>query len=138
MGLARLNPIAAAGRGAEMPVRNPSTGELLFEEIDGKQVAATITLLGRDAKAMKAAHLEIERERAQGKDMTDEEVGIEMMVVAIIGWSAAVCINTPGDLPFSKENARRLVTDEDTAWIGEQIAPFTLLRRNFPALTPTG
>ena len=132
MGLASLSPVRAANAGADLHLKHPATGEPLFETVKGKQVPATILLYGRDSAAVKEATKLVEQRRAKGEDITPEDAGILILTAAIGGWSAAIGISKAGDIPFTPENARILLTNPDTAWVAEQIGPFSMSRRNFP------
>lgn len=130
MSLKALNPVKAADKGAKLHLTHPGTDEPIYADIDGKRVPAVIHLLGRDSKIAQDARKDIEKRRAAKEEISQEEAGIEVMAKLFVSWTDAVCIDTPGDLPFSEENARKLMTDPDTQWTVEQIGPFTMLRRN--------
>lgn len=129
MGLASLSPTKAAEKGADLHLRHPATGELLFEKVRGTDVPVTVRLLGRDSKAVKDATKAAEKRRAKGA-MTEADA-VDIMAAAITGWSEGLCVKKPGDLPYSPENARALLTNPDTEWVAEQIGPFSMSRRSF-------
>jgi len=127
MDLAKLDVRAAADDGASLHLRSPFTNEPLTGE-DGK--AVTIRVLGRDSARVEEKRQEIERRKAKGEQITEKEQGIELLAVVMAGWSDNLGFDGE-PLPFSFKNAVRLLSDPRTEWIGEQVAPFSLARRNF-------
>lgn len=131
MGLASLSPITAANKPQVVTLKHPATGAELSERIKGKDVPVTVSILGRDADAVKAAAQDIAKRRTAGETITDAEVGSITTAAAICGWSAALGIEKAGDLPYSPENALKLLQHADCSWIAEQIVPFSMRRANF-------
>jgi len=127
MDLAKFDVRGAANQGADLHLKHPSTGKPLFCK-DGK-TPFTIKVLGRDAdvlqQALKSAN------QSELTDSSDDDTrGIAVMAASIIGWSDEMVVN--GELfPYSPENAIKLVSAPETRWIGEQIGPFSLSRRNY-------
>ena len=126
MDLARFDMSAAASAGADLHLKHPATGEKLFCE-DGSPFV--VRVLGNDAPTVKDAFRSIKEKRAKGT-MTEEEAAQEMVAVCVVGWSDDMELDGK-PFKYSPDNARKLVRDERTAWIAEQIAPFALSRRNF-------
>ncbi|WP_299945360.1 hypothetical protein [uncultured Ruegeria sp.] len=127
MDLSRFNVSAAAGVGADLHLKHPSTGEDLFCK-DGV-TPFVIRVLGADAKSVREGSRALQERVAKG-DLTKEEAAQNSVVLAICGWSDEMEYNGK-PLPYSPENALKLMTDESSSWIAEQIAPFSLRRRNF-------
>lgn len=125
MDLARFDVKSAAQEGADLHLKNPFTSEPLMD--DGKPVC--IRVLGRDAATVQDARKEADRLLAEGK-IDEEERGRMAVIASVVGWSEALGLDG-GALPYSPENTRKLLTDPRTDWIGEQIIPFVLARRNF-------
>lgn len=125
MDLTALDVKAASEKGAVLHLKHPMTGEKLF---DGDE-PVTVTVIGRDSPSVRSAMLDIERRKAKGEDITKEDEGLELLAVVTLGWSG---IEFDGKaLEYSKSNARKLYSDPRTDWIGEQVGPFALNRRNF-------
>lgn len=123
MDLSTLDVKKASEAGAELCLRNPFTGEVI--------PGVTLRVLGRDAEQLQAARKDAERKRAEGK-LDTETANRHVLAAAVAGWEGVELDGQP--LPYSHENALRLMMDERTAWVAEQVAPFSLSRRNF---TPT-
>ena len=120
MNLTDLDVKKASEDGAILPLRNPFTGEL----IEG----VSIRVLGRDARILQDARRDAERARAEGK-LDQETANIHVLAAAISGWEG---VEMDGEvLPYSRDNAIRLLSDERTIWVAEQLGPFSLSRRNF-------
>lgn len=125
MDLTRLDVKAASEKGAVLHLKHPMTGEKLFDGDD----PVTITVIGRDSPSVRAAMTDIERRKAKGEDISREDEGLELLSVVTTGWTG---IDFDGKaLEFSKANARKIYADPRTEWIGEQVGPFALSRRNF-------
>lgn len=126
MDLSNFDVRAAAGAGAELHLKHPATGELLHCS-DGTPF--TVTVLGRDAPEVQEAMRAANEKRAKG-DVNEQEAGRLVVAATIAGWSAEMELDGK-PLAFNAKNVMRLLTDERTDWIAEQITPFTLSRRNF-------
>lgn len=127
MDLTILDVGAAAEKGAVLTLKHPFTGEPLD---------ARVHVLGRDARAVRAAMQDLDRRATAGERLSEEQRSVELLCVVITGWEKIEFDGAP--LDFSPENVRKLVTDQRTSWIGEQVAPFVLSRRNFVGNLPTG
>ena len=88
-----------------------------------------IHVLGRDAPKVQEVLKEANRLHTEGK-IDEVEQGLMTLVAAVTGWSDDMAIDGKV-LPYSEVNARRLMTDERTEWVAEQVIPFSLARRNF-------
>lgn len=132
MDLTRFDVKAAAEKGAVLHVKHPSTGEKLY---DGK-TPVTITVIGRDSPSVVAAMRDIERRKAKGEDIDRNEEGLELLSAVVTDWQGVEFDGKP--LKCTKANARKLFSDPRTEWIGEQVGPFALSRRNFAQNLPNG
>lgn len=120
MDLTTLDVKSAAQKGADLVLKHPATGERLD---------AVLRVIGRDSPSVAAAMLDIERRKASGEVFDKEAEGIELLLAVIKGWRG---VEFDGEaLEYTPDNARKLLTDPRTSWIGEQVAPFSLSRRNF-------
>lgn len=120
MDLSTLDVKKASEAGAILRLRNPFTGDV----IEG----VSIRVIGRDAEVLQKARKDAERDRAEGR-MDSETANRHVLAAAIVGWEGVEIDGKP--LEYSPEAAIKLVTDERTAWVAEQVAPFSLSRRNF-------
>jgi len=127
MDLTQLDVKAASEKGAVLTIKHPMTGEPLE--------GVTITVIGRDSPSVRAAMLEIERRKAKGETIDRDEEGLELLSSVVKGWEGIEFEGQP--LEFSKANARKLFSDPRTEWIGEQVGPFALSRRNFAKNLPS-
>jgi len=126
MDLSKFDVSAAASAGADLHLKHPATGEELFCD-DGSPFA--IRVLGHDAESVQEAFRAIREKRAKG-DLTEDQAAQRMVAHTIVGWPDDLTLDGE-PLPYSPQNAMRLVTDKRTSWIAEQITPFALRRRNF-------
>lgn len=128
MDLTNYDVRAAADAGSELHLRNPFDNKEKLIDENGEPVI--IYVVGRDSNRVSEKQKEIERRKAEGEEITNERAGIELIAASITGWSENISID--GDpLPYSYKNAIRILTDPRTEWIGEQVGPFSLSRRNF-------
>jgi hypothetical protein len=127
MDLAKFNVAGAAGAGSDLHLKNPFTGDLIYCK-DGK-TPFTIRVLGRDAKSVQDAVKESNRLLTEGAIDQDEQ-NIRAVASCVVGWSDEMAFQGK-PLPYSPENCLKLLKAEETAWIGEQIIPFSMRRRNF-------
>lgn len=126
MDLSNFDVKSAADKGADLHLKNPGTGEHLYCS-DGSPFV--IRLLGRDAKAVQEALKTVNKAHTEG-EVDEDERGLLMICSTIVGWSDEMELDGE-KLPYSPENAKRLLSDPRTDWMAEQITPFTLSRRNF-------
>lgn len=124
MDLTRYDVRSAADKGADLHLKSPFDGEPLM---DGDK-PVTVKVLGRDAAVVQEARKAADAALAKG-DIDETERGLRVMCAAIIGWSGLDFEG--GAFEFSPANVRVLLTDSRTDWIAEQIAPFSLSRRNY-------
>lgn len=129
MDLSRYNVASAASAGADLHLRDPFTGELLW---DG-ETAVTIRIRGKDAPEVKAAAREADKAVVKG-EADDTERMVRVLCAATVGWQG---LSLDGDEAFTHENVRRLYTDPATEWVVEQVAPFFLSRANYARNMPT-
>lgn len=120
MDLSTLDVKKASEDGAELILRNPFTGDAI--------PGVVLRVIGRDSDKLQNARKEAERKRAEGR-LDAETANRHCIAAAIVGWENVELDGKP--LEYSPENAIRLVTDERTSWVAEQVAPFSLSRRNF-------
>lgn len=131
MDLGKLDVKAASEKGAVLHLKHPMTGEKLF---DG-DTPVTITVIGRDSPAVAAAMKELDRRKSKGEDIDETERGLELLSAVVKDWQGIELDGAP--LDCTKANARKLFADPRTEWIGEQVGPFALARRNFAHNLPT-
>lgn len=130
MDLGKYNVKAAADSGAVLHIKHPSTGEKLFD--NGEPV--TVTVIGRDSPKVQEAMQAVEKRKAKGEDIDAEEQGLTLFCAVVVGWSH---IGLDGEeLECTPANVRKVFSDERTDWIGEQVGPFVLSRRNFAKNLP--
>lgn len=127
MDITKFDVKAAADRGAELHLLNPTTDEPLYGD-DGKPV--TIRLLGKDSREFRAALGEM-AEKQVGKKRTTlaaaETSGIELLARVTTGWHNLG--NAEGPIKFSVDAARELY--RNSPWIKEQVDEFVADRANF-------
>lgn len=128
MDLAKYDVRAAANAGAELQLRSPFDNKEKLIDADGNPLI--IYVLGRDSNRVNEKQKEIERRKAEGEEISNEKAGIELIAASITGWSDNLGIDGE-PLPYSPKNAIKLLSDPRTEWIGEQVGPFSLSRRNF-------
>lgn len=133
MDLGRLSPRKAASAGAVLHLKDPVTNEPLMDGDD----PVTITLLGADCQDLRDARRDIERRRAEGEEISEDQAGAELLAAITVGWSG-IGLHSNEALPFSRENAIRLYLDPDADWICGQVGPFSRNRRNFLKNRPSG
>lgn len=131
MDLGKLDVKAASEKGAVLHLKHPMTGEKLF---DGDE-PVTITVIGRDSPAVSAVMKDLDRRKSKGEDIDEHERGLELLAAVVKDWSGIELDGEP--LECNKANARKLFADPRTEWIGEQVGPFALSRRNFAQNLPT-
>ncbi|MFY0681889.1 MAG: hypothetical protein JXR13_15070 [Thalassovita sp.] len=126
MNLTKLSPRAAAQTPVKLHLKDPATGELLY---DGKD-QVTISLLGAESPERENKHNELKLRRAQGEEISDERSGAELLASITTDWNG-IGFGSSEAFPFSLENAVKLYLHPDTDWIVEQVGPFARDRRNF-------
>lgn len=134
MDLTKFDVKRAADKGAFLHLKNPFTDEPMFCE-DGKTPFG-LTVLGRDAKVLQDIVSACRKLLADG-EIDETELGIRTTAAAIIGWSDEMEIEGE-PFPYNAENARRLIEDERTDWIAEQLIPFYVRRRNYASNADAG
>lgn len=123
MDLTRYDVRAAADKGADLRLRCPATNVPLGPD----EAPPTISLLGRDATAVREARKQAARELQDGK-IDEAEMGIRVLIAATRAWAN---IELDGKaLDCTEANIRRLYTDPRTEWVVEQVGPFVMSRRN--------
>ena len=132
MDLGRFDVKAAASEGADLHIKHPMTGEPLFD--DGEPVV--VRVIGRDSPVVREKMAQLDKRKAGGEVLSKDDEGIELFCAVVVGWSH---IELDGEvLECNRDSIRRLMTDPRTEWIGEQVGPFALNRRNFAKNLPTG
>ncbi|MEO1108260.1 MAG: hypothetical protein AAFX90_10090 [Pseudomonadota bacterium] len=127
MDLSNFDVRSAADEGADLHLKHPATGEPLFAK-DGK-TPFTIRVLGRDAEVVQKAVQTSNEQRAKGE--IDETDAARMVLASTVaGWHEEMMLDGK-PLRYSPKNAAVLLSDPRSDWIEEQIAPFSLSRRNF-------
>ncbi len=133
MDLIKLSPRKAADGGAVLHLKDPATGEELFD--GGKPV--TITVKGADSEAVQEARRDVERRRVSGEEISEAEAGAEFLAAVTMDWQG-IGLGSTKSLKCSKENAKRLFLHPDAEWICGQVGPFSRDRRNFVKNRPSG
>ena len=123
---------------AEMPVAHPVTSEPTSWVITfaGPGHVKTIDLANRRArqqlreeKAKEQARVNGRRWKAEDKTPTDQRAeNVEWIADRIVGWTP-VKINGE-DLPYSRENAIKPLTDPKKGWLFRQCLEFLLAEEN--------
>lgn len=125
MDLTRFDVKSASTAGADLHLVNPMTGE----KIGTDEAPVSIRVIGRDSPVVRDTMSGIERRKTRGENIDREEEGLELLCAVVVGWEGIEFDGKP--LEFSKENARKIFSDPRTEWVGEQVGPFALSRRNF-------
>lgn len=133
MDLIKLSPRKAADGGAVLHLKDPATGEELFD--GGKPV--TITVKGADSEAVQEARRDVERRRVSGEEISEAEAGAEFLAAVTMDWQG-IGLGSTKSLKCNKENAKRLFLHPDAEWICGQVGPFSRDRRNFVKNRPSG
>lgn len=133
MDLAKLSLRTAASAGAVLHLKDPVTGEPLF---DGDK-PVTITVRGVESQELREKARDIERRKLGGEKLDDAQIGAEKLASITADWSG-IALHGPDPLACTFENAVRLYLDADAEWIVEQVGPFSRDRRNFVKNRPTG
>lgn len=124
---------------SEMPVAHPVSGEPTEWVITfaGPGHAKTIDLADRRARQQLREEKAKEQARANGRKWKGEEKtpaeqrveNVEWIAERIVGWTP-VKINAE-DLPYSRENATKLLADPNKGWLFRQCLEFLLAEENF-------
>jgi len=108
-----LSELAAKDH-ATIPVKHPVTGE---------PTGATITLAGPSSEEYLAARLRLAESRAGKETMTTEDraqMGLDLLLDCIVGWEG-LSMDGKKLLPFTRENAKTLLSDRKFYWLEAQI-----------------
>jgi len=114
---------SAVERGAVLHLKHPFTDELMM---DG-QNPVTITLRGAESATVRNVIKIQNQKKTRGVKLTEDEVGLEIIIAAIIDWSHIG--DKKGDMEPTRDNIKEILLRLD--WIGQQILPFVMERRNF-------
>jgi hypothetical protein len=137
MDLSKLDPKAAATKGAVLHLRNPFNNEPLFavgEAVEGEEPikeAVTITLMGKDSAKLAAKAKELEKRRMEGEAISDGDGSMEMLAAGAISWTGIALTGETELAECNYDNALALFMAEETSWVGEQASIFAAVRRNF-------
>lgn len=127
MDLSHYDVKSASAKGADLHLKHPMTGELLF---DDEKEPLFVRVIGRDSPVVKAAMDDVKKRRARGEEISSEDEGILYLCAVTVGWSENIELDGER-LEYTEKNARKIYSDPRTEWIGEQVGPFALARRNF-------
>lgn len=133
MDIAKLSPRKAADGGAVLHLKDPATGDPLYDE-NGDPI--TVEVLGADSDVVKEKRREIERRRAKGEDIDEAESGADFLAAITVGWQG-IGLHGSKPLKFSYANARKLYLDPDAEWVAGQVGPFSRDRRNYVKNRPS-
>ncbi|GAA6162569.1 hypothetical protein NBRC116590_02730 [Pelagimonas sp. KU-00592-HH] len=126
MKLDKLSPRLAANSPATLHLKDPATGERLF---DGK-TPVSMEILGADSDALEVKQKDIASRQLAGENISEAQSGAEMLASITVGWTG-IGLHSDEELPFTFENAVRLYLDKDSEWICGQVGPFSRDRKNF-------
>tara|TARA_Y100000310_G_scaffold324866_2_gene387347 strand:- start:13194 stop:13604 length:411 start_codon:yes stop_codon:yes gene_type:complete len=135
MDLSKLSVESAADKGAFLHLKDPATGDPLFDPVSGESVG--IFLRGNDSAQVKEASRKLDLKELRGDTDTQKELLAELLAVATISWTGIGFGSEEEEFPCTPENAKKLYSDSDTDWIVEQVVPFMRLRRNFVGNRPS-
>lgn len=130
-------------RGVRMPITLPGEAApltLRIKDAEGRitEEEAYLELLSEDSSAGQ----ELTRRRAKGAvirakknrgDPTEDPIEwqVDLVVALITGWRLARPDGTPIDLPFSKDAARKLLSNSDMSWLRREAVIFVSDASNF-------
>lgn len=126
MDLAKLSLRTAADKGAVLHLKDPASGEPLF---DGEK-PVTITVRGADSSSVKEKARDIERRKLSGEDISAAQAGAETLAAMTISWEN-IALHSSDPLECTFENCVKLYLDPDAEWIVAQIGPFSRNPMNF-------
>jgi hypothetical protein len=130
MDISKLNVKASAEQGATLQLRNPFSGEELFND---DKSPMTISLLGRDSEPYRrtsraTANKNLKAGRAAPKVEKFEQDGVELLAAVTTGWNIQFGNEM---LEFSPAKVRDLYADPEYRWVYEQVDEFVAERSNF-------
>jgi hypothetical protein len=124
MDFADLDPRPASEAGADLHIKNPSTGEPVMD--DGAPVLWRIR--GPfDVKARKA-FLDAQK-LVMLEKIDDQEYAIRVSIAAVMGWPDGTKLHGK-TLKCNAENVEKMIRDQ--TWLVDQIFPFFVSKENFP------
>lgn len=95
----------------------PHTAELdLVHPGSHQPVGMKLHLVGRDGPEYANLMNEVAEAAAQRTPLTAEEVGIRVVLTAVVGWEDA-----DGE-PFDKKEFEKLIRSKEYGWVAEQVA----------------
>lgn len=128
MKVSALNTTAACNVAAPLRLVDPFTKQVIVDEHGDHLV---IHVYGAQSDASRNALRERERKYGKTSEISPEEAersGGEYLASLIAGWSDNL-EDDHGQLAFTRENAIRLMIDQD--WIARQVHDFSMNLRNF-------
>lgn len=130
MDLSKLNVKASAEQGSNLHLRDPFTGEELFNDDESPM---TITLLGKDSEQYRrtvraTANKNLKKGRVTATVEQFEQSGVELLASVTTGWNLQFGVEM---MEFTPTAAKKLYADQDYRWIYEQVDEFVSERSNF-------
>lgn len=130
MDLAKLNVKASAEQGATLHLRDPFTGEELFND---DKSPMTISLLGKDSEPYRRitranANKSLNKGRVKLTVEKFEQDGVDLLAAVTTGWHIQFGQTM---LEFSTAKAKELYSDPEYKWVQEQVDEFVAERSNF-------
>lgn len=130
MDLSKLNVKASAEQGSDLHLRDPFTGEELFNDDNSPMV---ISLLGKDSEpyrrtARMTANKNLKKGRQTATVEQFEQNGVELLAAVTTGWNLQFGEEM---LEFSPLAVKNLYANPDYRWVYEQVDEFVAERANF-------
>lgn len=130
MDLSKLNVKASAEQGATLHLRNPFTGEELFNDDESPM---TISLLGKDSEPYRrtvrvTANKNLKAGRSTPSVEKFEQNGVDLLAAVTTGWNIQF---GEEKLEFSPAKVKELYSNPDFHWVQEQVDEFVAERSNF-------
>lgn len=130
MDMSKLGVKASAEQGSVLQLRDPFTGEELFNDDNSPM---TITLLGKDSEQYRrtsrmAANKNLKRGRNAPTVEKFEQDGVELLAAVTIDWNLQW---SEAKKEFSPAAVKELYADPDYRWVYEQVDEFVAERANF-------
>lgn len=135
------NPFDALGinvtSSVRMPIVNPKTGDVIADK-DGKE--AYLELLSDDSEAGQRfdralARQTMKKARANAFRQTDDGDSADMqadkVASLLTGWYLVSFDGAPVDLPFTAQNAKKLMAAQNMAWLRVRALAFVANAGNF-------
>jgi len=133
MDFGSINTVEDSNQGAKYHVIDPYTEEPAYVQVDGKDVAVTITVLGPDSDKVRKHQNEMLRasmKKRKGGQLDPEDIDRRLtsqVANAIVSWEGIMMDGQ--ELECNRQNAMDLLNKH--SWLREQLANFQQDRANF-------